>query len=150
MTLSTIERVSNGPVVVRVIVAVACLVPLVVGLLTIAVISVIFAYQGYAMHGDEAVWFVAFLAFASVIALVPAILLGVILRYARWKRAATASLVLAIVVCVAGVAAAGVARATISPGDIATYVTLLMFSVLGLVAGAVPPALHWWSARDPE
>ena len=77
----------------------------------------------------------------------PAILLGIILRFARWKRAAQASLILAIVTGAAVALASGIFRITIPPDDTEGYVTLLMLSIAGIVAGALPPFLHWWNER---
>ncbi|MGV3552956.1 hypothetical protein [Rhizobium sp.] len=139
---------SNMPVVLRIILAVLCLLPSAVGLLIILVITGAFVIEGFGFRGDEAMWMQAFLAGAGFLALPPAIVIGIILRYARWKRATSASLVLAVIVGAATALASGVIRTTIAPDDSESYITLLMFSLAALVTGALPPFLHWWNARD--
>lgn len=139
---------SNLPVILRIILAVVCLLPLALGLLVIVVIGGAFAVEGFVFRGEEEIWMQAFLVGAGILALPPAIVLGIVLRYARWKRAAGASLVLAITVGGATALASGVLRTTISPGDSESYLTLVMFSIGALVAGALPPFMHWWNARD--
>jgi hypothetical protein len=137
----------NAPVVLRIILAVLCLLPLVAGLLIILVIAGGFAAGGLAFDGQEAMWMQAFLIGAGFLALPPAIVLGIVLRYARWKAAPGASLVLAIIVGGAVTLASGLLRVTIAPGDAESYMTLLLFSIASLVIGALPPFLHWWSGR---
>lgn len=141
-------RRSSLPVVLRIILAVFCLLPLVVGLIVIIVIAGGFVANGFVFAGEEAIWMQAFLIGAGLTAVPPAILLGIILRYARWKTAPTASLVLAIIVGGATALASGILQATISPDDTDSYVTLTMVSIASLVTAALPPFLHWWNARD--
>lgn len=142
------QRLSNAPVILRIILAVLCLLPMVIGLLVILVIAGAFAFNGFVFKGEEAIWMQAFLAGAGFLALPPAIVLGIILRYARWKRAPQASLVLAIIVGGATALASGILRTTIAPYDSESLITLMMFSIAGLVTGALPPFLHWWNARE--
>lgn len=140
-------RPSSIPVALRIILAIFCLLPMAVGLLVILVIAGSFIAEGLVFRGEERIWMQAFLAAAGFLALPPAIVLGIVLRYARWKRASQASLVLAIIVGAATALASGLLRTTIMPDDSESYIVLLMFSIISLVTGALPPFLHWWNGR---
>lgn len=139
---------SNVPVVLRIILVVICLLPAAIGLLVIAAIFGTFVYEGFRFRASDEVWMQLFLGAAALLVLLPAIAIGVILRFARWRRAPAASLVLAIIVGAAGALASGMLQTTVMPGDTESYMLLMMFSIAGLVIGALPPFLHWWNARD--
>lgn len=138
----------NAPVVIRIILAVLCLLPLAIGLLVIGAIFGNFLYGGFRFSGSDEVWMQLFIGIGAVLVLLPAVAIGIILRYARWKRAPQASLVLAVLVGAAGAPASGMLQTTLMPGDSEGYVLLMACSVAGMVVGAVPPFLHWWNARD--
>lgn len=149
MTEPTLDaRPSNVPVVLRILLAVVCLLPAAIGLLVIAAIFGTFVYEGFRFRASDEVWMQLFLGAAALLVLLPAIAIGVILRFARWRRAPAASLVLAIIVGAAGALASGMLQTTVMPGDTESYMLLMMFSIAGLVIGALPPFLHWWNARD--
>jgi hypothetical protein len=139
---------SNLPVVLRILFAVLCLVPAVIALLVIAAIFGTFVYEGFQFRPSDEVWMQLFLGAAAILVLLPAIAIGVILRFARWQRAPTASLVLAILVGGSGALVSGMLQTTVIAGDTESYITLMMFSVAGIVIGALPPLLHWWNARE--
>lgn len=139
---------SNAPVVLRIIFAVIFLVPAVIGLGVILVISGSFASEGFAFSGSDEVWMQLFIGAGAVLTLLPAIAIGIILRFARWNAAPQASLAVAIIVCGAGALASGMLQTTVTPGDSESYVLLMFFSVMGVVIGALPPFLHWWNARE--
>ncbi|MCB1445625.1 MAG: hypothetical protein KDJ87_07450 [Rhizobiaceae bacterium] len=138
----------NGPVVLRIVLAVLCLVPAAIGLGVIVAIFGSFLSGGFRFTGSDEVWMQLGLAAAAILVLPPAVVLGVVLRYARWKRAPQASLVLAVVTGGAGALVSGMLQTTVIPGDAESYILLMTVSVAGIVAGALPPFLHWWRARD--
>lgn len=145
---TTIKNQSNAPVVLRILLAVVCLLPAAIGLLIIAAIFIAFVYEGFLFKSSDEVWMQLFIGVAAVLVLLPAIVIGIILRYARWKRAASASLVLAIIVGATGAVASGMLQTTVMPGDSESYILLMLFSIAGIVIGALPPFFHWWNARD--
>lgn len=138
---------SSLPVVLRIVLAVICLFPAVVGLITILVISGTFVSGGFQFTGSDEVWMQLGIGIGAVITLLPAIAIGIILRFARWRAAPTASLILALIIAGAGALASGMLQTTVVPGDTESYILLMFFSVAGVVIGAVPPFLHWWNAR---
>jgi len=91
-----------------------------------------------------------FIGIGAILALVPAVVIGIILRFARWSAAPQASLTVAVIVCGAGALASGMLQTTVSPGDSESYVLLMFFSIAGVLIGALPPFLHWWNAREPD
>ena len=145
---ATIPSQSNAPVVIRIVLAVICLLPAVIGLLTIGAIFIAFVYEGFLFKSSDEVWMQLFIGLAAVLILLPAIVIGIILRYARWNRAPSASLVLAIIIGGTGALSTGMLQTTVVSGDFESYLMLMFFSVAGIVVGALPPFLHWWNARD--
>jgi|EndMetStandDraft_4_1072995.scaffolds.fasta_scaffold203924_2 hypothetical protein len=143
-----VQNPSSAPVVLRIILAVICLLPAVIGLLIIAPIFIAFVYEGFRFKPSDEVWMQLFIGLAAVLVLLPAIVIGIILRYARWKRAASASLVLAIIVGGTGALSSGMLQTTVVSGDTESYTLLMFFSIAGIVAGAVPPFFHWWNSRE--
>jgi len=141
---------SNAPVVLRIILALICLVPAIIGLGVIVVIFGSFVSEGFEFSGSDEVWMQLFIGIGAILALVPAVVIGIILRFARWSAAPQASLAVAVIVCGAGALASGMLQTTVSPGDSESYVLLMFFSVAGVVIGALPPFLHWWNAREPD
>ncbi len=139
---------SNTPVVLRIVLAVICLVPAVIGLVVIATIFGFFVSEGFRFTSSDEPWMALFLGVAAIFVLLPAIVLGIILRYARWKAAPQASLVLAAIVCGAGAMVSGMLQTTVMQGDTMSYALVILFSMAGVVVGAVPPFLHWWNIRD--
>ena len=139
---------SNAPVALRIILAVLCLVPAAIGLVTLIVIFFYFLDAGFSFSSGDAVWMELFIGAAAIFILLPAIVIGVVLRFARWRRAPQASLVLAIVVTCAGVIATEMLKTTVVLGDMGSYILLMGFALAGIAVGALPPLLHWWNAAD--
>jgi hypothetical protein len=135
---TTIKNQSNAPVVLRILLAVVCLLPAAIGLLIIAAL----------FKSSDEVWMQLFIGAGAVLILLPAIVIGIILRYARWKRAPSASLVLAIIVGGTGALSSGMLQTTVISGDSESYILLMLFSIAGIAIGALPPFFHWWNARD--
>jgi hypothetical protein len=145
---TTIKNQSNAPVVLRILLAVVCLLPAAIGLLIIAAIFIAFVYEGFLFKSSDEVWMQLFIGAGAVLILLPAIVIGIILRYARWKRAPSASLVLAIIVGGTGALSSGMLQTTVISGDSESYILLMLFSIAGIAIGALPPFFHWWNARD--
>lgn len=139
---------SNAPVVLRIILAVICLVPATIGLGIILVIFGAFVSDGFRFSASDEVWMQLFIGFGAIITLVPAVAIGVILRFARWNAAPQASLAVAVIVGGAGALASGMLQTTVTSGDSESYVLLMFFSIAGVLIGALPPFLHWWNIRD--
>lgn len=139
---------SSAPVALRIIAAVICLLPAVIGLLIIGAIFIAFVYEGFVFKSSDEVWMQLFIGAGAVLILLPAIAIGIILRYARWKKATSASLVLAIIVGGTGAIASGMLQTTVVAGDTESYMLLMFFSIAGIVIGALPPFFHWWNTRE--
>lgn len=149
MTEPTIDPPRNSaPVVLRIIVAVICLLPAVIGLLMIGTIFIAFVYEGFLFKPSDEVWMQLFIGFGAALVLLPAIAIGIILRYARWKKAPSASLALAVMVGITGAIGSGMLQTTVVAGDVESYILLMGFSIAGVVIGALPPFLHWWNSRE--
>ena len=138
---------SSAPVVIRIVLAVISLVPGVIGLLVLAAIAGAFTVEGFRFLETDKPWMQLFIIVSAMLVAPSIILIGIILRYARWKKAPTASLVLAVLYLVADIIGAGLFERTIDPGDTETWQMLLFWSGVGLLIGALPPFLHWWKSR---
>jgi hypothetical protein len=138
---------SNGSVVLRIVLAVFCMIPGLMGVLVLGFLAYAFAAQGYqfieADKGPIRPYIIGSVVFtgASVTAI------GIILRYARSKLAPAASLCLAIFFLMAVVIGAGIMQATLGAGDSDGWLLLIVASAFALLAGSLPPFLHWWNAR---
>lgn len=144
------QHPGHGPVILRIVLALLCMIPGLMGLLVLGFLAYAFAAQGF--HFIEAdkqpirpyiigsVFFIG----SSVIAI------GIILRYARSKRAPAASLCLAIFFLIAVMIGAGMMQATINSGDGGGWLLLIVAGAFALAAGALPPFLHWRNARQPS
>lgn len=137
---------SRAPVVIRIVLAVICMVPGVIGLLVLAAIAGIFTYEGFRFLDSDREWMQLFLIGAAFFIAPSIIVLGIILRYARWKKAPAASLVLAALYLVADVIGTGMLETTLDSGDSENRSLLIVSAVLGLLIGALPPFLHWWKS----
>jgi hypothetical protein len=141
---ASIPRESNAPVVIRIVLAVFCIIPGVIGLLLLAAIAASFVVYDFEFLSGDKPWMQAFIAGSAILIGPSVILLGIILRYARWKRAPTASLVLAIIYLLADLVGTGLFERTLEPGDTEDWQMLMFWSAVGLLVGALPPFLHWW------
>jgi hypothetical protein len=138
---------SNGSVVLRIVLALLCMIPGLMGVLVLGFLAYAFAAQGFQFgesdKGPIRPYIVGSIVFtgASVVAI------GIILRFARSRWAPAASLCLAIFFLVAVATGAGIMQATLGAGDSAGWLLLIVASASALVAGSLPPFLHWWNAR---
>jgi hypothetical protein len=137
---------SNGPVVARIILAVICMVPGVIGILVLGAIAGAFTVEGFRFLDSDRYWMQLFLIVAACLIAPSIVLLGIILRYARWKKAPAASLFLAILYLVTDVVGVGLLENTLEPSDSENWYMLLFWAGVGLLIGALPPFLHWWNA----
>ena len=144
----SVPKPSNAPVVLRIILAVVCLLPAAIGLLTAGAITAAFVYEGFQFKASDEIWMQIFLGAAGFFIAVPAIAIGIILRFARWQRAPSASLVLAIIAAGSGFLITGMLRTTVVAGDTEAYVALFLVGIAAIVAAALPPFLHWWNSGD--
>lgn len=137
---------SNARVVIRTLLVLLCLPPAGIGLLGVATAAAAFVEEGFQMPSDR-MWVEFFAVGGALLVVLPAIIVGTVLRYARWHHAATVSLVLAVTVVSTILTAAGILRTTVVPGDTESNILLTSLSVLGIVIGALPPFMHWWHSR---
>ena len=144
------QHPGNGPVILRIVLALLCMIPGLMGLLVLGFLAYAFAAEGF--HFIEAdrepirpyiIGSIVFIG-SSVIAI------GIILRYARSKRAPAASLCLAIFFLIAVMIGAGMMQATINSDDGGDWLLLIIASAFALAAGSLPPFMHWWNARPPD
>ncbi|MDB5551671.1 MAG: hypothetical protein JWL86_1655 [Rhizobium sp.] len=137
----------NGPVVGRIVLAVLCMIPGVIGLIALVFIAAVFITEGFSFVQPERDLMVAFIIGTAFFIGPSVIAIGIILRYARWKKAPTASLWLAGIFLVADVIGTGLIETTIDPGDSGSWQLLIIGSAFGLITGSLPPFLHWWNAK---
>lgn len=141
------QHPGNGPVVTRIVLAVLCIIPGVIGLIALGFIAAVFVTEGFSFVQPERDLMMAFIIGTALLIGPSVIAVGIILRYARWKKAATASLWLAIIFLVADVIGTGLIETIIDPGDSGSWQLLMVGSAFGLVTGSLPPFLHWWNAK---
>lgn len=141
---------SNTPVVLRILLAIMLAIPGVLGLLGFGFVLGDWLYEGLRFEGSD-LWIMPAIVIASESFICFSILaLGIILRYARWKRATTASLVLAVLAGVVIVLGYQLLLDSLSLDDTDDRQLALVFSILGLIVIAVPPLLHWWTGKPTD
>ena len=143
------QHPGNGPVVVRIVLAVLCMIPGVVGLLVLGFVAVAFTFEGFRFMDSDKEWMQLFIIGSAVFIGPSVIAVGIILRYARWKKAPAASLWLASIFLVAVVIGTGMMETTIDAGDSESWQLLIVSAAFCLVTGSLPPFLHWWNAKQP-
>jgi hypothetical protein len=143
------QNQSKGPVVLRIVLAVLCMIPGLMGLLVLGFLAYAFAAQGFHFIESDKEPIRPYIIGSVVFIGSSAIAVGIILRYARWKRAPAASLCLAIFFLIADLIGTGIMQATFDAGDSDSWLFLIIASAFALLAGSLPPFLHWWNARQP-
>ena len=133
----------------RIVLAVLCMVPGVVGLIALVFIAAVFASEDFSFVPSERDLMMAFIIGTALLIGPSVIAIGIILRYARWKKAPTASLWLASIFLVADVIGTGLIETIIDPSDSESWQLLMVGSAFGLITGSLPPFLHWWNAPQP-
>lgn len=140
---------NNGPVVLRIVLAILLGIPGIIGILDFAVLIGMWLSEGFRFNQSD-VWILpVFVIGAESFVGFSVLTIGIILRYARWRRAPAASLVLAILSAVVIVVCYQLLLDCLAADDTDDRQTALVFSILGLVIVSVPPLLHWWKAGKP-
>ncbi|CAN7648044.1 hypothetical protein [Rhizobium sp. LjRoot254] len=143
----TSQNQGNGPVVLRIVLAVLCMIPGSMGLLVLGFLVYAFAAQGFRLIESDKELTRPYIIGSVVFIGSSVIAVGIILRYARSKRAPAASLCLAIFFLIAVMIGTGMMQATFDAGDSDSWLFLIIASAFAILTGALPPFLHWWNAR---
>ena len=139
--------VSNAPVVLRVLLSVLLLLPGMAGVAVLAGVTGIWIYEGYRFLGSDREWMALFIIPSVVFILFSVVTVGIVLRFARWRKAPVASVVLAIISVVSIVMGYQLMLDAITPDDTETPIIMLVASVVALIVVSGPPFLHWWNAH---
>ena len=135
---------SKAPVVIRIILGIVFLVPGACGGLFLGATSVEWLNALSTARRTSDPYAILIIVPAITAICVSVILLGILLRYARWKNAKTASLVLAIFSALSIALAYQLAIDTTSGGDSEFEIIALLTALAALVIVSLPPLLHWW------
>ena len=136
----------RGPVVARIILAVVLLIPGLVGCVVLGGLTGLWLYEGFRFAGPDRPWMPLFILPAVGFILLSVLAVGILLRFARWRRAPMASLVLAVVATAAVVIGYQLMLDSLSSGE--ERLSILAIAVAALAIAAVPPLLHWWHAPE--
>jgi hypothetical protein len=137
---------NNAPVVLRIILAILLGIPGIIGICVFGVLVGMWIYEGFRFNQSD-VWILpVFVIGAESFICFSVLTIGIVLRYARWQRATTASLVLAILSAAVIVIGYQFMLDCLAADDTDDRLTSLVFSILGLIVISVPPFLHWWNA----
>lgn len=136
----------NAPVVIRFILAILLGIPGIVGLIAFSMLLGDWLHNGFQFDRSPYSFTSLILIAAESGVCFSVLAVGIILRYARWKAAPTASLVLAILSAVVIVVGYQLMIDCLGPEDTDDQQVAMVFSVLGLILISVPPLLHWWKA----
>jgi len=137
---------NNTPVVLRIILAILLGIPGIIGICVFGVLIGMWLFEGFRFNQSD-VWILpVFVIGAECLVSFSVLTIGIVLRYARWKKAPTASLVLAILSAVVIVIGYQLMLDCLGIDDTEDRQMALVFSVLGLIIISVPPLLHWWNA----
>lgn len=147
-TAQTAVPVSNAPVVLRIILAILLLIPGVIGIVVLGGLTGLWLYEGFRFSGPDRPWMPLFILPAVALILFTVITVGIVLRFARWRAAPTASLVLVILSVAAVVTGYQMMLDSLSNGE--ERFAMLAIAIVALVVASVPPFLHWWSARAAD
>lgn len=139
--------VSNGPVVMRIILAILLAILGIAGLALFGFALGLWISEGFQFPPSEAGWMPLFIIPAEILVWFSVLTLGIVLRFARWQRAAMASLCLSILSAATIVLGYQLMLDSLSPSDTDSREIALILSVIGLVVISVPPLLHWWNAK---
>jgi hypothetical protein len=132
--------------VLRIVLAILLGVPGTAGLAVFGVIAAIWAYEGFRFLDSDRQWMPLFIIPSVACILFSVLTLGIVLRFARWKNAPSASLVLAILSIATIVLGYQLMLDSFTPDDTESPIWTLVASVAGLIVVSAPPFLHWWQA----
>jgi hypothetical protein len=88
-----------------------------------------------------------FVIIAGPSILLSVVLLGILARFAAWKQAPVASLVLAIIATLTIIFGYGMLYNDMASGSASDEIVAILTAIALLGICAVPPFLHWWKAR---
>jgi hypothetical protein len=88
-----------------------------------------------------------FVIFAAPSILLSVVLLGILARFAVWRHAPRASLVLAIVATITVILGYGMLYDDMASGSAGDGFVAIFTAIVLLGISALPPFLHWWRAR---
>jgi hypothetical protein len=143
------QNQSRGPLVLRIVLAMLCMIPGLMGLLVLGFVAYAFAAQGFRFIESDKELIQPYIIGSVVFIGSSVIAVGIILRYARWKQAPAASLCIAVFFLIADLIGIGIMQATFDPGDSDSWLFLIIAAAFGLLTCSLPPFLHWWNARQP-
>ena len=138
---------SNAPVVLRIMLAILLLIPGLLGLVVFGFWVGAWIYEGFGFLDSDRGWMPLFIIPSVAFILFSVATVGIVLRFARWGKAPTASLVLSIVSAVTIVLGYQLMLDSFTPDDTESPTLTLVASIIGLVVISVPPFLHWWKAK---
>lgn len=137
-TAQTAAPASNVPVVLRIILAILLLIPGLFGIVVLGGLIGLWIYEGFRFAGADRPWMPLFILPAVALILFTVITVGIVLRFARWKGAPTASLVLVILSVAAVVAGYQMMLDSLSNGE--ERFAMLAIAIVALVVASVPPS----------
>jgi hypothetical protein len=137
----------NAPVVLRTILAILLGIPGIIGLVVFATLVGEWLQEGFQFKQSDLWLMPLFLIGAESCICFSVLTIGVVLRFARWKRAPMASLVLVVLTAAVIVLGYQLMLDCLQPDDTEDRQLALVFAVIGLIVVAVPPFLHWWKAN---
>lgn len=135
----------NAPVVLRILLAIVLSLPGLAGLAVIGIATGLWLSGGFAFSSGDRDFIPFFVLPAAALMMFSVISIGIILRFARWRNAPVASLVLAVLSAVVIVISDQLVLDAMGDDD-DTHLILLVCALLALLATSVPPLMHWWSA----
>jgi hypothetical protein len=144
---ATTVRASNAPVVLRIILAIVLSIPGLIGLSVYAWMVYEWSDQGFAFKSGD-LWIMPLFIIAALgLVSFSVLTIGIVLRYARWRRAPEASLFLSVFSAVILVLGYQLALDCFAIDDTEDRQLSLLLSILGLAITAAPSFLHWWNAK---
>jgi hypothetical protein len=140
--------VNNTPVVLRIVLAVLVLIPGLFALIAFIAVTGYWANEGFQFVYPDRDWMPLFIIPSAVTVLLASAIVGVLLRFARWKNAANASLLVSIISAFTIVVGYQLMLDSFSPDDPESPIITLIASIVALAIVAAPPFLHWWNAPE--
>jgi hypothetical protein len=139
---------SMAPVVIRIILGIIFLLPGACGTVFFGASFFEWLSKGFAFSGPDRGYASIFIILPVISILVSIVLIGILLRFARWKSAPSASLALAIISGITIVVGHQMMVSTFNEGDTESRIGMIVVSLLYLAVATLPPFLHWWKARQ--
>jgi hypothetical protein len=135
------------PVIARIVLAVLALAPGIAGLAAFLLMAITWIIQGFHYEVSDRTMVPPILFVSQFCFMFSVVVLGIILRYARWSKAPTASLWLAAISCPVIVIGSilMVDALGVEPGSDVTG--LYLVTGIGLLIVSLPPFLHWRKSR---